>query len=314
MKVETCCANCGVILLRYPSQLSTKNFCDRACQVAWKKGIGNEEFRQSLRGPRPSIQGENNPMYGKQSKLMKKRWQNKDYCQHMSIAISNGLQKRLAAGDNWSLKGAENPRYGTQRSQEECKRISEGTQRAMATPEIMKKMTDWGNDIRTRYRGANNPNYRGGDFKQCATCGQKFWVTPCLSQVSKYCSRRCLGIATLRKVKHTPNLKEKQLESILNQHFAQEWQFVGDGSMILGGLNPDFINCNSKKLIIELFGDYWHSDKKVRTWRETELGRMMVFAQFGYKTLVVWEHELDKEEDVVHKIQRFIAHAQRKKR
>lgn len=29
--------------------------------------------------------------------------------------------------------------------------------------------------------------------------------------------------------------------------------FVG-----IGGLCPDFVNCNGKKVIIELFGDYWH--------------------------------------------------------
>lgn len=102
-----------------------------------------------------------------------------------------------------------------------------------------------------------------------------------------------------------PNDSERKLESILNKHWPDEWKYVGDGQVIFDGLNPDFINCNGKKLIIELFGDYWHSPEMTDSWRRSELGRMMVYSQFGYKTLVIWSHELKNESGVIHKIEQF---------
>lgn len=39
--------------------------------------------------------------------------------------------------------------------------------------------------------------------------------------------------------------------------FEDFFTFVGDGKVIIGGKNPDFINEKNKKLI-EVYGDYWH--------------------------------------------------------
>ena len=39
-----------------------------------------------------------------------------------------------------------------------------------------------------------------------------------------------------------------------------EYDFVGDGKIMIGTKNPDFINIKIKK-IIEVFGDYWHTKK-----------------------------------------------------
>ena len=102
-----------------------------------------------------------------------------------------------------------------------------------------------------------------------------------------------------------PNIAERKLIDILNKNWPSEWKYVGDGQVSFDGLNPDFINCNSKKLIIELFGDYWHSPEITDSWRRSELGRMMVFSQFGYRTLIIWERELQDESEVISKIKQF---------
>jgi len=102
-----------------------------------------------------------------------------------------------------------------------------------------------------------------------------------------------------------PNSSERKLEVILNSNWPNEWKYVGDGQVVFDGLNPDFINCNGKKLIIELFGDYWHSPEMIDSWRRSELGRMMSYSQFGYKTLVIWGHELKNESEIIHKIEQF---------
>jgi G:T-mismatch repair DNA endonuclease (very short patch repair protein) len=68
-----------------------------------------------------------------------------------------------------------------------------------------------------------------------------------------------------------------------------EYKYVGSSDFWIEGLNPDFINCNGQKKIIELFGDYWHNreDSKIRDKK-----RLKIYKKYGYETLVVWEKEL----------------------
>jgi len=82
-----------------------------------------------------------------------------------------------------------------------------------------------------------------------------------------------------------PNKSEQFLLEILDKFFPNEWKYVGDFSFIINGKNPDFVNINGKKLLIELFGDYWHQG-------EDPEDRKKIFREFGYETLVIWESEL----------------------
>lgn len=92
-----------------------------------------------------------------------------------------------------------------------------------------------------------------------------------------------------------PNKFEVKLSSVLDQLFPGEYKFVGDGVVMIGGLNPDFINTNGQKKIVELFGEVYHDPRCCR-WevpvRCTENGRKAAFAEYGFKTLVVWCREL----------------------
>lgn len=55
-----------------------------------------------------------------------------------------------------------------------------------------------------------------------------------------------------------------------------------------------------KKLIIELFGEYWHEDQEVEI-------RRSYFANYGYKTLVIWGSELKKESKIIEKVKELYA-------
>ena len=91
----------------------------------------------------------------------------------------------------------------------------------------------------------------------------------------------------------SPNSKEIYLDNILDELFNNEYEFVGNHSLWIGGKNPDFINKKNKKLI-ELFGNYWHSEKIVGVDTKThELDRINHFNDYGYDTLIIWENELD---------------------
>ena len=83
----------------------------------------------------------------------------------------------------------------------------------------------------------------------------------------------------------SPNKPETELLKLLESIQPGDWKYVGDGSVIISGMNPDFINVNGKKLIIEMFGDYWHRNDSAEE-------RAAVFKPSGFHTLVVWEREL----------------------
>lgn len=109
---------------------------------------------------------------------------------------------------------------------------------------------------------------------------------------SDYC--RMMGCAWGLK----PNKPETFLIELLDGLYPGEWKYTGDFSFIINGKNPDFVNCNGQKKIIELFGDYWHEG-------ENPQDRADKFSPFGYQTLVIWERELKNIGEVVKKIQVF---------
>lgn len=80
-------------------------------------------------------------------------------------------------------------------------------------------------------------------------------------------------------------LEEKVIDAI--KEFNLPYKYVGDGAFILGGKNPDFMNINGEKKLVEVFGEYWHD----RNSTEAE-DRQNAFAQYGFDTLVLWETEL----------------------
>jgi len=95
-----------------------------------------------------------------------------------------------------------------------------------------------------------------------------------------------------------PNKKEVLLANVLQNVVPREYKYVGDGSLIIGGCCPDFMNVNGKKKLIELYGDYWHRNDEPQD-------RITYFKQFGFETLIVWEHELDDTDSLTKKIVAF---------
>lgn len=106
-----------------------------------------------------------------------------------------------------------------------------------------------------------------------------------------------------------PNLPERKIIDLLKTILPNEYKYVGDGQFILGGLCPDFVNCNGQKKIIEVFGRVFHDPlvsfrKRVPIY-QTEAGRYAVFAQFGYETLTIWDDELNDMKSIKDKILSF---------
>ena len=89
-----------------------------------------------------------------------------------------------------------------------------------------------------------------------------------------------------------PTKPEIELQNILNELFPGEYKYVGNGEVFINGKNPDFINCNGKKKIIEMFGNYWHKGQDPQS-------RINIFKPYGYETLVIWENDLKNYKELV---------------
>lgn len=146
---------------------------------------------------------------------------------------------------------------------------------------------------------ANKGRHRSAEVRNKMSLDRKLqWEDP------EYIRKTLVGI------NRKPTRPEKHLETILNKNFPQ-FKYNGDYRLgvSLAGLIPDFVNVNGRKEVIELFGDYWHSEKAIKLgkWHRTELGRIMAYNSLGYRCLVIWEWELNEltKEEIIEKIAKF---------
>ena len=150
---------------------------------------------------------------------------------------------------------------------------------------------------------SKNVNWRSIRCKSCSNRinTKKYW------QDENY--REKVIMNTLKSSHIKPNKPEKLLNRLLNKLVPNEYKINVKGQvMILGSKIPDFINVNGQKKIIEMFGDYWHSDEFIKRrgcYEDTEVGRIKYFRKLGWKTLIIWEHELKDLSKVKERILKF---------
>lgn len=164
---------------------------------------------------------------------------------------------------------------------------------------------------------------RKGEMRNCKVCGKEFYISRSHSRRGNgvYCSHKCHNhcpeykeqsrkrfLNNKHKMRYLPNKLERQLAGIIKS-MDLPYKFVGDGEVWISGLNPDFINTNSQKKIIELFGEQWHGRAK-NDWIKpryisTENGRRKTLSEYGYDMLVIWTKELRNTNKVKNKLLEF---------
>jgi len=153
----------------------------------------------------------------------------------------------------------------------------------------------------------NENNYKTGLIAQ----RRKFWNTKQGKQIKSKAASKCWSREEYRnnlKISlenvfsdFSINKKEQLLLNMLNELFPNRFKYVGDWSLFIKNKNPDFIDQNNK-IIIEMYGNYWHrNDTKKQTAKRIDL-----FKSEGYKTLIIWEKELDNKIKCMEKIRDFV--------
>ena len=108
--------------------------------ISVKKAMQSEEVLEKIRKPRPSIQGENNPNYGKSPQ------------ERMS---EESYQQWLINQKNNAPKGEDHPMYGKHHTDETKQKLSVSIANALAKEEVKEKMRG----PRPSVQGEKNPNY-----------------------------------------------------------------------------------------------------------------------------------------------------------
>lgn len=84
--------------------------------------------------------------------------------------------------------------------------------------------------------------------------------------------------------------------------YSLPYIYTGNGSFWIENINPDFVDCNGQKVCIEIFGDYWHNlPKQIKKDKE----KLEILKKFGWKRIVIWEHELKNPINILDKIKKF---------
>lgn len=143
-------------------------------------------------------------------------------------------------------------------------------------------------------KGIKTEISRNRGNERCQSCAGKYkWQDPIFR---KKHLEIVLGALNLY-----PNKPEKCLIKLLHQILPKTYKFVGDGKLIVGGFNPDFVNKDNNK-IIEMYGDYWHNREDAK---KRDKGRLHAYTRNNYETLIIWEHELKNLNEVKKRIEEF---------
>lgn len=105
-----------------------------------------------------------------------------------------------------------------------------------------------------------------------------------------------------------PTKPEIRLMHILNLYF-NDFEYTGARGFIIDGRNPDFVHTDCK-LVIEMFGCYPHGCELCGYKgfdKQSPQDRISHFANYGYRTLIIWEHELKDLPTLIQKILEFIS-------
>jgi G:T-mismatch repair DNA endonuclease (very short patch repair protein) len=103
---------------------------------------------------------------------------------------------------------------------------------------------------------------------------------------------------SLRKIlstaNHRPNKFEMMVKTFLDKRFPNVWKYCGNGSVVLNGHCPDFINSNGQKRVILANGVYWHTKRLGRNKRDAERIEMAPYNELGFDVIFIWDDDFRK--------------------
>lgn len=120
-----------------------------------------------------------------------------------------------------------------------------------------------------------------------------------ISKANKGRKRAPYSKELIRKMlrRNIPTSLEVAFLNIVKKHNLP-YKYVGDGSVIIGRKNPDFININGKKTAVEVYARYYKNrDKRFKDIDEWKEKRREIFSEYGWN--LIFFDETQVKEDIV---------------
>jgi len=220
-----------------------------------------------------------------------------NYCKDCNAKI-NYRAIRCKKCDNLNrkikYKGENNPAYIDGRTIKKyyCKICNKKLSGYQIKSELCKSC-----ETKERYKNPlNHPNFNNGISLKINNC------IDCKKELSDYRAIRCSSCETIRRLKTgILSIKPNKPETILINILRDKFRYVGNGKFWIESFNPDFVDIKNRK-IIELFGDYWHNRPENI---ERDKLRLKAYKHKGYKTIIIWEHELKDLNKLSIKLRKF---------
>lgn len=133
-------------------------------------------------------------------------------------------------------------------------------------------------------------------FKKCLVCEKEFTDNPARMKVAKYCSMECYIPQLLQRVAkdlELPTKFEKKIINIIKRNNLP-YKYTGNGDFWIGGKNPDFVNINGEKKLIEVGSSYW-KNKSYGSVDNYIKERSEHFAQYGWKSYFYIEDDFNEK-------------------
>lgn len=121
-------------------------------------------------------------------------------------------------------------------------------------------------------------------------------VSPNLGKQLSKEHKQKLREARKRRRFPTHHTKPELLFEAICKKYDLPFKYTGNGDFWIENINPDFVECNGKKIAIEIFGDYWHSPllRDNIPYNQTYGGRKKTLKRYGWKLIVLWESDLKR--------------------
>jgi len=254
---------------------------------AWNKGLKQEtdervaKYTEKLIGRKGSFKGKVHSDETKEK--MSKSQSGRKHSEETKEKMKKAWETRSPITEKTRAKLREAAKYKPVQTEETKKKRSDTLMNHQVSMMTRSKMSK---NRKGKCCGEQNPMNNPETVEKCRIAGKRKWQNP------EYV-KKIQDALQLR-----PNKPESIILTLLNDLYPNEWKYTGDFSFMINGKNPDFVNCNGQKQCIELFGDYWHKG-------ENPQDRKAIFREFGYETLVIWEHELRDMNIVKNKIYAF---------
>lgn len=292
------CEACGETFEVFPCQ-AKRRFCSNKCYDRTKYNPFKGKRHTETAKLKMSLQRRGKP--------------GKPINDEMRRRLNLGRQQRLASDPELRAKYGEHLakfQY-LSRTPETRAKLSESLRKVNQNPVVRAKhkhvatvkereqisqrqLEAWANPIvRAKRVATTQSSHNTAEYRQRVSyLAQQQWDDPVKRE------RLLNGLS--KGLRKRPTKPERTLIDLLDEHFPKQWLYTGDGKVRIGRYFPDFINCNGKKLIIEFFGEYWHTE-------DEELLKTKAYAELGYKTLILWQRDLAKKkrEALLGKIKAF---------